>query len=143
MNALPGTDTTAGTYPPTTADTCFNFRTAAACPASCVWEEFAPVLKPLFTEEYCHPVSYTTTGGVKGILAADWTLCLNMPAGACSAPCVYNNGVDLIPDTDYCAPFFMTKNVTEIQECLNADQAVCSGQCLWRKAKVVATNDVF
>jgi hypothetical protein len=41
MVAATGTDattaTTAGTYP-TTTDTCFNFKSAAACPATtCVW----------------------------------------------------------------------------------------------------------
>ena len=66
-----------------------------------------------------------------------------MPTGTCAAPCVYNNGVDLIPDTDFCAPTFMDKNISLISECLNAEQTQCSGQCTWRKAKVVATNDVF
>jgi hypothetical protein len=143
MNALPGTATTAGSYPPTTADTCFQFKTIAACPSTCQWEEYAPIMKPLFTEEFCHPASAPSNGGVKQIPAADWEMCLNMPTGACAAPCVYNNGVDLIPDTDFCAPTFMDKNVSLISECVNADQAKCSGQCTWRKAKVVASNDVF
>ena len=85
----------------------------------------------------------SATSGVKQIPAAEWEACLNMEAGACAAPCVFNNGVDLIPDTDYCAPYYMEKNVTLIEECLNAEQTVCSGQCKWRKAKVVASNDDF
>ena len=35
----------------------------------------------------------------------------------------------------------MTPNVTLIKECINADSAAdCSGQCKWRKGKVVAAN---
>ena len=34
----------------------------------------------------------------------------------------------------------MTPNVTLIKECINAAAADCSGQCKWRKGKVVAAN---
>ena len=47
----------------------------------------------------------------------------------------------MIPETDFCAPYFMSKNTTYIEECVNADQAKCSGECKWRKGKVVAANN--
>jgi hypothetical protein len=47
----------------------------------------------------------------------------------------------MIPETDFCAPYFMSTNTTYIEECINADQAKCSGQCKWRKGKVVAANN--
>jgi hypothetical protein len=36
---------------------------------------------------------------------------------------------------------FMDSNVTLIDECVQADQAKCSGQCKWRKGKDVAANN--
>ena len=47
----------------------------------------------------------------------------------------------MIPEHDFCTPYFMDTNVTLIEECVNADQAKCSGQCKWRKGKVVGTNN--
>jgi hypothetical protein len=94
---------------------------------------------PLFTQAFCHPMK------VAGSKLADgnWEGCLkNESPTDCGSntECVWNSGADLIPETDFCSPYFMTKNVTLIQECVNADKAVCSGQCKWRKGKVVDAN---
>ena len=69
-----------------------------------------------------------------------WKSCLDQ-GPACAAPCVMSTGAELIPETDFCAPSFMDDNTTLIEECINADQAKCSGQCKWRKGKVVGTNN--
>jgi len=45
--------------------------------------------------------------------------------------------------SDFCAPHYETKNVTHIQECVNADAAACVGECKWHKAPVVADNQQF
>jgi hypothetical protein len=50
-------------------------------------------------------------------------------------------GADLIPETDFCAPIFMTLDVSKVKECINADQAKCTGECNWYKGKDVADND--
>jgi hypothetical protein len=55
--------------------------------------------------------------------------------------CKWNMGADLIPEEDFCAPYFTSKNITLVEECVNADQAKCSGQCKWRKGKVLAANN--
>jgi hypothetical protein len=136
MNAPQGTTTTAPVAG--TVDTCGQFREQTSCPpADCHWESYAPA--PVFTREFCHPV-----GDIKKTTPADWEKCFNQPSGTCAAPCVLSNGIEMIPKTeDFCVIQFETKNVTAIFECMNADQAKCSGQCKWQKAPVVGTNDKF
>ena len=133
------TPAAAGAYPPAVVDTCNTFRNKESCPSTCNWEEFVPVKVPAFTRDFCHPV-----GDVKTFPSSAWESCLNQPAGTCAAPCVLNNGIDLISKTsDFCAPHYETKNVTHIQECVNADAAACVGECKWYKAPVVADNQQF
>jgi hypothetical protein len=36
--------------------TCFGYKSASACPSTCKWNEFPAMKKPLFSEEFCHPV---------------------------------------------------------------------------------------
>jgi hypothetical protein len=96
--------------------------------------------KPLFTEAFCHPVEIK-----KGVTAAaDLTMCIGKDAAACAAPCVFNNGADLIPTESFCAPRDMTKDVALIERCTNADKAMCvEPDCRWRKGKTVAKNIVL
>jgi hypothetical protein len=106
--------------------------------AECQWEEFKA--DPLFTKEFCHPVK---TAGTE-MTSSDWEMCLQGQGQAdCVAPCVWNNGVDLIPDHEYCAPAMMTNEVSTIMNCVQANQSDCSGQCKWRKGKDVASNVDF
>jgi hypothetical protein len=52
--------------------------------------------------------------------------------------CVWNNGADLIPENDFCAPRDMTEDVALIDKCVETkDAATCVDQCKWRKGKNV------
>jgi hypothetical protein len=85
--------------------------------------------------------------------AQDWENCVNQDATTCggSGLCAYDLGLDLVPrDAEYCAPFFLTKNVTEILACVGAkEESTCnsfygsSNRCMWRRGKVVASNNDF
>ena len=72
-----------------------------------------------------------------------WEKCLNKDSTECDSSdvCLWSNGADMIPDKDFCAPLFMSSNVTYIKECMNAEKDVCTGQCLWSKGKVVDSNN--
>jgi hypothetical protein len=56
--------------------------------------------------------------------------------------CLFTNGVELIPDHEYCAPKNITQNVTAIVDCQKADKDQCgrSYLCAWRKGKSVLNN---
>jgi len=58
----------------------------------------------------------------------------------CVAPCVYDNGADLIPENAFCAPRNMTRDIYVINQCMSADKTTCVGDCKWRKGKEVANN---
>jgi hypothetical protein len=106
----------------------------------CLWELTNPA-KPLFTEEFCHPGEIKKTVTTVGILDK----CIGKSSTECAAPCVFNNGADLIPDHDYCAPKEMTKDTAIIMQCTDADSigSCVEPNCQWRKGKVVASNDDF
>lgn len=85
--------------------------------------------------------------------AQDWEMCLNQDVTQCgsSGQCAYDLGLDLVPrDAEHCAPFFLTKNVTEILACVGAkEESTCnsfygsSNRCMWRRGKVVANNTYY
>jgi len=78
----------------------------------CSWEEQG---KMLFTEEFCHPIKVSGTDTTE----AQWTLCLKKSATDCpTAECAFNNGVEMIPDHDFCAPAMMTDDLAIIQSCI-------------------------
>ena len=62
-----------------------------------------------------------------------------------TAECVFNNGVEMIPDHPFCAPAFMTDAITTIQRCIKSDKTTCTyeNECKWRKGNDVAANLVF
>jgi hypothetical protein len=79
------------------------------------------------------------------MLPADWSMCLGKKQEQeCNSNvnvCVWNNGADLIPDHDYCAPRFMTEDVGLIDKCVETkDPATCKDKCQWRRGKRVAQN---
>jgi hypothetical protein len=79
------------------------------------------------------------------MLPADWSMCLGKKQEQeCNSNvnvCIWNNGADLIPDHDYCAPRFMTEDVGLIDKCVeNKDSATCKDQCQWRRGKIVVEN---
>ena len=58
------------------------------------------------------------------------------------------NGNEMVPDFDYCAVTFMTKDTSVIEKCLSQDtDATCTSQpnksCQWRKGKQVAKNTAY
>ena len=123
----------AGVTPTQANDPCYMMVTEPSCSAlpECT---FSPPTKPLFTEDFCHPVETK-----KGVTAADLTMCIGKDQAACAAPCVFSNGADLIPTESFCAPRDMTKDVALIERCTNADKATCvEPDCRWRKGKTVA-----
>ena len=92
----------------------------------------------LFTEEFCHPAKMN-----KETTEADLTQCIGKSSTECPAPCVFNNGAELIPENTFCAPSDMTTDTSIIMKCLSADgEATCTGACRIRKGKVVKANDV-
>ena len=138
-----GTDPVAMSTSVGSGDPCIMMMDSSSCSATaeCTWfDNTAPadMKKPLFSEEFCHPVA-ASGGKIQNIPVTDWDACLNMDT--CAAPCVMSTGAEMIPETDFCTPYFMDTNTTLIEECVNADQAKCSGQCKWRKGKDVAANN--
>jgi hypothetical protein len=65
----------------------------------CSWEFVDQGPPALFTEEFCHPVKMN-----KETTEQDLTQCIGKSATECPAPCVFNNGAELIPDNEFCAP---------------------------------------
>jgi hypothetical protein len=80
------------------------------------------MLPPLFTQEFCHPVKVAGSNLADG----EWEQCLSKAdSQECDSNvnvCIWNNGADLIPENEYCAPYYMTPNVTLIKECINAEK---------------------
>jgi len=86
------------------------------------------------------------TPDVKLISAAEWKSCLSTPKDNCSGNCILSNAAEMIPESEYCAPVNTPTGVNDypqVVDCINSDQAKCSGQCQWRKGKVVASNNDF
>jgi hypothetical protein len=63
----------------------------------------------------------------------------------CPSTCAFNNGVDMIPDHDFCAVAWMNPDTSVILGCgaKTADKATCDSdaQCKWYKGKTVAPNN--
>ena len=138
-------DTTAEAIPTAasfnTVDPCIIMKDAGSCSATaeCSWEFSKP--PALFTKEFCHPVKVAGTNMTKD----SWTQCVSKTnAAECTqvaSQCAWNNGADLVPDHDYCAPADMTQDVDLIDRCVETkDPSVCIDQCKWRKGKTVADN---
>jgi len=107
--------------------------------------ECPPPPPALFSEEFCHPIQ---TAGIK-TTKAQWAECVVKTNSAeCMTvsvsgvlQCAWNNGADLVPDHDYCAPKDLTQDVDLIDRCVETiTSTTCVDQCKWRKGKVVATN---
>jgi hypothetical protein len=99
---------------------------------------------PLFSERFCHTtdVKFDDVANV-GIA---FTQCKPDTAEAdCVAPCVYNNGVNLYPTTDFCSVSWMNPDITAIEACAakSDSQANCQTdkECAWYKGKIVDAND--
>jgi len=119
-------------------------------PSKCEWKQIEQPTTPptpptqqgkdLFTEEFCHPIKVAGTD----ITEAQWDLCLKKSSTDCpTAECAFNNGGDMIPDHDFCAPAKMTDDIATIQRCIKSDSATCTNDCKWRKGKTVVDNKDF
>ena len=91
---------------------------------------------PLFTKEFCHPREIDA-----GKAEQEFAECLPNPKDNCNGSCVWSNGIDLIPDSDFCAPIMMTDDIQTIVMCVSADESSCADPCKWRKGKQAPVVD--
>jgi hypothetical protein len=95
-----------------------TFVTQAACPSTCQWIDNKPpqAHDPLFSKPFCHAPNVKLADAAS--IDADFTTCKpDLDAAECVAPCVYNKGVELYPDVDFCAVSWMNPDVTTIKAC--------------------------
>ena len=131
----------------TTPPMCGSGTTAYAAPwdtTTCTFE-VCPTPPALFSEEFCHPIKDAAIKTTK----AQWAECvIKTNSAECLTvsvsgvlQCAWNNGADLVPDHDYCAPKDLTQDVDLIDRCVETTSAAtCDDQCKWRKGKTVGTN---
>ena len=94
----------------------------------------------VFSAPFCHPPQQTATAPWT---AADWEQCINNDATTCAAPCIWSNGLDLIPEKPYfCAPKERTNDTQVILGCSNANITEClkADQCQPYPGKIVGAN---
>jgi hypothetical protein len=73
-------------------------------------------MTPLFTEKFCHPQAGSS------MTYNNWYECpTNASESECPTYCAFTNGVELIPERDFCAPANITQNITAILECAGAN----------------------
>jgi hypothetical protein len=88
--------------------------------AECQWiVKEAPLNKTrLFTKEFCHPMA--------GSNMTDYAAWYDCPTDAsredCPSTCAFDNGAELIPENDFCAPQNITQNITAIISCSVSDK---------------------
>jgi hypothetical protein len=93
---------------------------------------------PLFTKEFCHPIEVAGTKMTKD----QWYQCIEKSSkDECNSNvnvCSWSNGAVFVPEEDFCAPQFMTKDWGIVDKCTETkDKEACVDKCKWYKGKVV------